>query len=78
MEVTKKLDPGAHGTKRFVARFGKQWACVRYRLDRSCQLHTSGNSNPNVSVSGTMYPDMESAFNNDVRSQQGLWLTKTH
>jgi len=38
MEVAKKLDPGAHGTKHFSRQFGERLGCVRYRLDRSPQL----------------------------------------
>jgi hypothetical protein len=32
--VTKKLTPGAPGTKRFQDRFGAALVCVRYREDR--------------------------------------------
>jgi len=38
MEVTKKLAPGAHSTKRYLTRFGKRLICARFRLDRSRQL----------------------------------------
>jgi len=34
MEVTKKLEPGAHGTRRYLTRYGERLVCVRYRLDR--------------------------------------------
>lgn len=33
MRVIKTLRPGTLGTRRFVARYGKQLLCVRYRLD---------------------------------------------
>lgn len=35
--VTKKLAPGAPGTKRFQDRFGAALVCVRYRDDREGQ-----------------------------------------
>lgn len=33
MRVIKTLRPGTPGTRRFVARYGKQLVCVRYRID---------------------------------------------
>ena len=33
MRVLKTLQPGALGTRRFTARFGKSLVCVRYRHD---------------------------------------------
>lgn len=33
MEVTKKLLPGAPGTKRFKKKYGRRLVCVRYRKD---------------------------------------------
>jgi len=33
MEVTKKLQPGENGTKRFVRQYGDRLVCVRYRAD---------------------------------------------
>jgi len=34
MEVEKTLRPGAHGTAKYVNRFGDRLICVRHRLDR--------------------------------------------
>ena len=33
MEVKKKLNPGARGTKRYVEEYGDRLVCVRYRHD---------------------------------------------
>ncbi len=73
MEVTKKLDPGAHGTKRFVARFGKQLACVRYGLDHRHQLRPSGNPHPNRLLT-VKIGYQETRLRQRVKSSGGQWL----
>lgn len=37
MEVSKTLQPGEMGTKRFLNKYGNQLVCVRYRIDKQLQ-----------------------------------------
>ena len=37
MDVIKKMKPGEPGTKRLLAKYGKQLVCVRYRNDQQNQ-----------------------------------------
>ena len=37
MEISKTLQPGEMGTKRFLNKYGTQLVCVRYRIDKQLQ-----------------------------------------
>ena len=37
MEISKTLQPGDMGTKRFLNKYGDQLVCVRYRIDKQLQ-----------------------------------------
>lgn len=37
MDISKTLQPGEMGTKRFLNEYGNQLVCVRYRLDKQQQ-----------------------------------------
>ena len=37
MEISKTLQPGEMGTKRFLNKYGDHLVCVRYRIDKQLQ-----------------------------------------